>query len=137
MNDTPGVDLLGELWNEFHQEKPSLCNLLPGGQEVGVSSPGTTSGCFTYFAGAEVSSTDIAPSHFSVWSMPAGNYVICAFEAENFYLLTTNALNKARDYMFGVWMPNHNLVSEPFMAELYYDTTPEASKMEIWLKVKE
>lgn len=137
IGDTPGVDLLGELWNKFHQEKPSLSNILLHGQEAGVSSPGETSGCFTYFAGAEVSCADDTSANFSVWSMPKGNYVICSFEAENFYLLATNALNKARDYMFGVWMPNHNLVSELFMAELYYDTIPEASKMEIWLKIRE
>lgn len=49
-------------------------------------------------------------------------------------MLTTNALNKARDYMLGVWIPNHKLVIEPFMAELYYDTSPESTSMEIWLK---
>jgi AraC family transcriptional regulator len=137
IGDTPGVDLLGELWDKFHQQKLVMKNLLPNGQEAGVSSPGETPGFFTYFAGAELGSTDDTITDLSEWSMPHGNYVICTFEAENFYLLTTNALNKARDYMFGVWMPNHSLVSEPFMAELYYDTTPEASKMEIWLKVNE
>lgn len=137
MGDTPGVDLLGELWNKFHSLKSSISDILPNGQEVGVSSPGEIPECFTYFTGAEVSCINDMLSEFSVWSMPIGNYIICSFEAENFYLLTSNALNKARDYMFGVWMPNHNLATELFMAELYYDTTPEASKMEIWLKIEE
>lgn len=137
IDDTPGVDLLGELWNRFHQEKPLLRNMIPNGQEAGVSLPGEQPGCFTYFAGTEVSCIDDTGKEYAVWNMPVGNYIICSFEAENFYQLTTNALNKARDYMFGVWMPKHNLVSEPFMAEIYYDTTPEASMMEIWLKIKE
>lgn len=137
MNDTPGVDLLGELWDKFHHQKSSIHNIKLDGQDVGVSSPGETPDCFTYFVGAEVSSIDYTPTDFTEWHMPIGNYVICSFEAEDFYQLVTNALNKARDYMFGVWMPNHNLISELFMAELYYDTTPEASKMEIWLKIKE
>ncbi|HWT77102.1 MAG TPA: AraC family transcriptional regulator [Mobilitalea sp.] len=136
IDDTPGVDLLGELWNRFHEQKPSLSNIMSYGQEAGVSSPGERPGCFTYFAGAEVSCTDDIPDKYTVWSMPIGDYIICTFEAENFYLLTTNALNKARDYMFGVWIPAHKLATEFFMAELYYDTTPEASKMEIWLKIK-
>lgn len=57
---------------------------------------------------------------------------VCSFEAENFYLLTTNALNKAIDYMFGVWLPRHQLSSEPFMAEVYFDD----NIMEIWLKAQ-
>lgn len=131
--DTPGVDLLGELWNNFHGIKASMESLKPEGCEAGVSSPGELPGCFTYFAGAEVKKPE-EQTGFSNWLMPKGDYVVCCFEAENFYLLTTNALNKARDYMFGTWLPNHKLVSEPFMAELYYKTDPEASYMEIWLK---
>lgn len=69
--------------------------------------------------------------------LPSGTYAVCAFEAENFCLLTTNALNKARDYMFGVWLPNHQIAVEPFMAELYGLTTPEATAMEIWLRIKD
>jgi AraC family transcriptional regulator len=135
INDTPGIDFLSELWNKFHNQKELIPNFLPNANEVGASFPGQLEGNFTYFAGVEVNS-DILPNGFSNWSMPEGEYVICSFEAENFYLLTTNALNKARDYMFGVWLPNNKLTTEPFMAELYFDTTPEASTMEIWLKVK-
>jgi AraC family transcriptional regulator len=67
--------------------------------------------------------------------MPAGDYIICSFEAENFYLLTTNALNKARDYMFGVWLKNNGLAVEPFMAELYFDTSPDGTVMELWFRI--
>jgi len=121
--DTPGVDFLSELWHHFHDQKQSLTDLIPNGNEAGVSSPGVTSGCFTYFAGSEVNSL-IAQPGFTPWTMPVGEYVICSFEAESFYLLTTNALNKARDYMFKVWLPSHNLISDPFMVELYFNTSP-------------
>lgn len=137
MGDNPGVDLLGELWDKLHYQKPILNNLLLTGQEVGVSSPGESPGNFTYFAGVEVSNIDDSPIDYLIWVMPLGNYIICSFEAENFYLLTTNALNKARDYMFGVWLPNHNIAFEPFMAELYYDTSPVTSRMELWVKIKD
>lgn len=133
VSDTPGIDLLGELWNSFHEQKASIPGLLPGAPEIGVSSVGELPGCFTYFAGAEAETKDVIPEYHNC-SMPAGEYIVCCFEAENFFLLTTNALNKARDYMFGTWLPNHNIISEPFMAELYYKTSPEASYMEIWLK---
>jgi AraC-type DNA-binding domain-containing proteins len=135
ISDTPGIDYLSELWTRFHNEKSKVLNLLPGGNEAGASYSGKTPGCFTYFAGAEVS-TSAEQKDLATWILPKGNYSVCLFEAENFYLLTTNALNKARDYMFNVWLPNHKLACEPFMAELYFDTSPEASSMEIWLKTK-
>lgn len=135
INNTPGIDFLSELWNMFHNNKQIIKNLLPNGNEAGAAYPGEVEGNFTYFAGAEISDNTIQQG-FTRWTMPEGEYAVCSFEAENFYLLTTNALIKARDYMFGVWLPNHKLTTEPFMAELYFDTTPEASVMEIWLKTK-
>ena len=134
-SDTPGIDFLSELWTRFHDRKQTIGNLLQSGNEAGVAYPGESEGFFTYFAGAEVKD-DFVQQGFMRWTMPSGEYTVCSFEAENFFLLTTNALNKARDYMFGVWFPNHKLTTEPFMAELYFDTSPEASRMEIWLKTK-
>lgn len=133
--DTPGIDFLSELWNRFHDQKQTIENLLPNGNEVGAAYPGEAEGYFTYFAGAEASNNRIQPG-FVHWTMPSGEYAICSFEAKDFHMLTTNALNKARDYMFGVWLSNHKLTTEPFMAELYFDTEPDASVMEIWLKTK-
>ena len=93
-------------------------------------------GFFTYFTGGEVEEGELTEG-FINWDMPAGNYIICTFEAENFQLLVNEALNKARDYLFGVWLPKHTINTEYFMAELYYDITPEATKMELWVKIKE
>lgn len=138
ISDTPGIDYLSELWTRFHDQKSEIRNQLPKGNEIGVSFQGKKEGCFSYFAGTEVPDIPdiIEEPDYGHWTLPAGEYAVCLFEAENFYLLTTNALNKARDYMFGVWLPNHKLSSEPFMAELYFETLPEASTMEIWLKTK-
>ncbi len=135
ISDTPGIDFLSELWTRFHGQKSGIQNLLPNGNEAGAAYPGETKGCFTYFAGVEVDNNE-QQQGFAQWILPLGEYAVCSFEAENFYQLTTDALNKARDYMFSVWLPNHQLTTEPFMAELYFDTSPEASVMEIWLKTK-
>lgn len=135
VSDTPGIDFLSELWTRFHREKQMIQNLSSNGPEAGAAYPGKTKGNFTYFAGAEVSDNEIQQG-FTQWIMPSGEYAVCEFEAENFHSLTTIALNKARDYMFSVWLPNHHLTTEPFMAELYYDTVPEAWAMDIWLKIK-
>ncbi len=93
----------------------------------------TREGCFTYLP--ERKSASRRTADLETWVMPAGDYIICSFEAENFYLLTTNALNKARDYMFGVWLKNNGLAVEPFMAELYFDTSPDGTVMELWFRI--
>ena len=135
VSDTPGVDFLSELWTRFHKEKPMIRRLVPDGDEAGISSRGKTSDSFTYFAGAEVADHDEL-QNFDSWILPSGEYVSCVFEAENFYLLTTNALNKARDYMLGVWLPNHKVACEPFMAELYSNPSSEGYSMEIRFKIQ-
>ena len=135
MADTPGIDFLGELWTRLHQQKELIRHLVNGGNEAGISYPGEAAGCFSYFAGAEISEAEDQQG-FVRKSLPAGEYILCSFEAENFYLLTTNALNKARDYMLGVWLARHQITIEPMMIEIYGDTAPDASKMEIWFKIK-
>jgi AraC family transcriptional regulator len=135
ISDTPGIDFLSELWTRFHDKKSEVPNKLPAGKELGASFLGEEEGCFSYFAGTEV--TEIKEqAGFSNWILPSGEYAVCSFEAENFYLLTAEALNKARDYMLGVWLPGHKISCEPFMAELYSDTSPMGSGMEIWLKIR-
>ena len=134
ISDTPGIDFLSELWTLFHNKKQEIKNQLPPCNELGASFPGEQKGHFSYFAGTEVLE-NLDQTDFSHWILPAGKYAICAFESEDFYLLTTNALNKARDYMLGVWLPGHQLSCKPFMAELYFDTSPEATMMELWFQI--
>ena len=135
MSDTPGVDYLSQQWDRLHTKKNTIPNLIPKGNEIGVSYPGELEGCFTYFSGAEVDHFT-EQGDFTPWSLQVGEYVVCYFEAENFNLLTSNALMKARDYLFGVWLPNHQITTDLFMAELYFETSPEATVMEIWVKIK-
>jgi AraC family transcriptional regulator len=135
INDTPGIDFLGQLWNRLHQQKAKMLNVLPIGNELGMSYPGIQEGFFSYFAGVEISGSE-KQRGYEQMLLPTGSYVLCSIEAESFSLLTTNALNKARDYMLGVWLPNHKVSIEPFMAELYGDTSAESSSMEIWFQVK-
>ena len=132
--NTPGIDTLAELWARFHDQKERIKDPLPDGNTAGAAYPGKTKGHFAYFAGAEVKG-DTAQPGFDNWTLPNGDYVVCSFEAENFHQLTTDALQKAQGYMFNVWLPKHQLNSEPFMAELYTETSPEAATMEIWIKL--
>ena len=148
---SPGVDNLVALWNQFHRIKAAETRFLPGGPELGVSYPGPDDGTFTYFAGAEVKAPLDGAGDFETWTLPPGSYTVCEVEAESFQLLVTEALEKARDYLFGVWLPERRRCAQPFLAELYgaelnkeepepgYDPSriegdDAVSVMELWVK---
>jgi len=67
------------------------------------------------------------------WELPAADYIICSFEAENITELTTTALGKSMNYLFGTWLPKHGLSTQPFSAEKYVTVSPEMCKMELWV----
>lgn len=131
LGEATGVDVPGEVWRQFHERKGSI-NRLPGGRELGVAFMGDApEGSFTYFAGAEAP-PDADPGEFKGWQLPAREYVVFGFEAENFMELVTSALNKALNYS-GLWLKKHGMVNMLYVPELYYESTPEASSMELWL----
>lgn len=147
MDKVPSIDYLGELWKSHHHD---ICNKLPNiitnGAEIGISTQGKKSGYMTYFAGSEVSmhsnewlnnKDDIGEYENRV--LPAGNYLVCTFSAENFHSLTTDALDKAVFYLFNTWLPNHkNLRFDAFMAEIYDHRSlgvKESPEMDIWVRL--
>jgi len=135
VGETTGVDEPGVIWQRFHQVKQHIPRV-PNGREIGASHMGDApSGCFCYFAGAEIDSKDSAAiaENFRIWTLPANDYLICGFEAENFEELVTVALNKAIKYM-GLWQSKHNLKHEDFGAEIYFNVPDEADAayMEMW-----
>ncbi len=135
LGEATGIDMPGEVWNRFHTIKHSIPRI-SGGRELGAAYLGDApKGCFTYFAGAEVEDKT-EDSRFQKWVLPAGNYIVCGFEAENFELLVTVALNKAVKYSIH-WLEKHNLKMDAYSPEMYYDSTPEATYMELWLPVLE
>lgn len=132
-SENPGIDFLAELWNSFHSKKNEITNLKQGGNEIGVGNPSEIAGYLHYFVGTEIE-TSGTQKDFKYFEMPMGNYVVCAIEAENFHLLVTDALDKAVKYMYSTWLIKNEVKTEPFMVELYLDTTPEGAAMEIWFK---
>lgn len=129
-----GVDPLDTLWRDFHQKRVSELLLADDVEEIGVTHPCTDDGYFLYFAGAKAESSAI-PTDFTSLELPAGEYIVCTFEAETFEALVMDVLYKAQQYLFGTWLPGHNLQTEPFCAERYASHTPQTTSMEIWLKV--
>jgi AraC family transcriptional regulator len=126
------VDGLSKVWDDFHEGKPSIQGLRNGGDELGVAYGGTKPGYYRYFAGAEAVSGE-APEGYSTWELSEGEYIVCAFEAEGFEQLVTDALYKAQRYVFEIWLPKHNLSCKPFSIERYADHRPDTTGMEIWV----
>jgi len=129
-----GVDPLETLWNTFHEQKSTICVLTVGGDELGVSYPSSEEGYFNYFAGAKAECT-LAPDGYKIWELPQGDYIVCYFEAENFEALIMDALYKAQQYIYNIWLSNHQLRTESFCVEHYASHNPETTSMEIWLKL--
>ncbi len=133
LSETTGVDVPGLLWDKFHDQKADIQGLVPNGIELAVSLSGKIEKHFTYFVGASAMPEAKASGDFEVWELPAAEYVICSFEAENFAELTSSALYKSMNYLFDIWLPKHGLTAQPFSVEKYYATNPEVRKMEIWV----
>ncbi|MFT3983862.1 MAG: AraC family transcriptional regulator [Lachnospiraceae bacterium] len=127
-----GVDVLGTLWDAFHNSKPAIPFIKENGDELGVMYAGTRDGYYRYFAGAEAT-TDQAPEGFSSWELKEGEYIVCSFEAEDFEHLVMDAVYKAHKYLFETWLPNHKLLPAAFAVERYASHSPETTCMEVWV----
>ena len=103
-------------------------------EEIGVSYPCSEEGYFCYFAGGTAQAA-VIPENISSWELPQGDYIVCSFEAENFKELVMDALYKAQQYLYQVWLPNKNLSTDFFCAERYSSHSPETTSMEVWLKL--
>jgi AraC family transcriptional regulator len=136
VGESTGVDVPGQLWKRYHMEKASIAANLNTAVEMGMShGEGTAQNLFTYFAGGLVQNIpDWLQDGFVKRELPAGEYIVCRVEAENFEDLVTAALDQAGKYLFGIWLPRHNLTTEPFSAEKYYRDLEGMACMEIWVK---
>ena len=136
VGESTGVDVPGQLWKRYHRMKTSMSANINTNIEMGMShTQDAAQGLFTYFAGGLAQNI---PYHqqedFVKRELPAGEYIVCRIEAENFEDLVTDALNQSGKYLFGTWLPNHNLTTEPFSAEKYYRELKGMACMEIWVK---
>lgn len=132
--ETTGISAPGQIWDDFHKEKDSVSCLTSAGTELGASMMSEENdGTFIYFAGASVYSKAPVPDGFTAWELPAGEYVVCQFEAESFVELRNSAIDKALKYLLETWLPGHQLQIQPFSAEKYTGVTANPASMEIWV----
>lgn len=135
LGERTGIDTPGLLWKRFHEEKAKMEGYMQPEIELGLSgSADAGAGTFSYFAGGLAKAVpESLASGFVKRELPAGEYVVCAIEAERFEELVTKALDQAGKYLFGTWLPKHGLATLPFSAEKYDRTSQEARRMEIWV----
>lgn len=134
--ESTGIDVPGQLWTRFHREKSVLEEYVNSAIELGMSYMAEPEkGTFKYFAGTFLQEVPENMYDFITQELPAGNYIVCKIEAESFEKLVTEALDKAVKYLFGTWLPNHQLTTEPFSAEKYYLNCDCRNYMEIWVKI--
>ena len=134
LGETTGIDVPGVLWDKFHKQKDTIKGLAPNGIELAVSAMGENEGgTFAYFTGASAKQDAIACDDVVTWELPAAEYIVCSFEAESFTESTTSVLGQSMNYLFGIWLPKHNLSAQPFSAEKYTNVNTEMSKMELWV----
>lgn len=126
-----GVATAGILWEAFHREKPNIVNILPMGSELGViSQKKVREGCCNYFAGTEVQNL-LDSGKYASFLLPAGEYIICRFEAESYSILVGSAMVKALTFM-KYWLKRHNLSCTAFAAEMYFPSITDTCLMELW-----
>lgn len=126
------ISFAAKLWNEFHQVKSEIPHLKKLGNEFGTLYLGKAKeGYCTYMAGAEAEYGTAAEGYSTV-ELPAEEYVVCKFEAENFEELTKSAVYKTQTFM-GHWMKNHKLTTTDFAGEMYYPATDDCAYMEHWM----
>lgn len=133
--ESTGIDIPGQLWNQYHAEKESMAIDFDEDIELGMShSADPVHGTFTYFAGGLVRTVP-EQIHKGVvkQELLPGQYVICRIEGESFQQLVSSALNQALKYLFEVWLPHHNLTTQPFSAEKYYRRAKDIAYMELWV----
>lgn len=134
LGETTGIDVPGQLWDKFHNKKTAIRGLAPDGAEFGVASFNSGSkGVFTYFAGAAAVPGAAENGEFAFWELPAGEYIVCSFEAEGLEDLVNIALHKSMHYLFDTWLPKKNLWAQPFCAEKYVNPVSEVCRMELWV----
>ena len=128
MGERTGVDESDAIWKKFFDALKDIPHI-PGGRILGVSYHGDApDGYSTYFIGVEPCEED---SRFVSWQLPAREYVICSFEADNPKQLMAS-MGKMMKFTRG-WLKSHGLIADGFFPEMYDHHTPEMAYMEMWI----
>ena len=130
LGERPGVSAAEDIWKEFYSVREDI-PCIPGGRHIGVCFQGDApQGYTSYFAGTEVEQA-AENARYETWQLPAREYAVCGFEAEDFHQLAPSALGKAMKFT-RLWLKKHGLTADGFFPEMYYPGLPDTPYMELW-----
>jgi len=136
LGERPEVSGPAAIWEKFFNVLGDI-PCIPCGRQVGVSyHGGAPDGYSTYFAGAEVEA-GTTDARFANWQLPAREYIVCEYEAENFKQLMVSLGIMMKFTRF--WLKKHGLMADGFFPEIYYQNIPDAhyAYMEMWIPFRE
>ena len=117
-----GQDNPGMAWDAFHAKKETISGKSTPSVECGISMGGEEEGTFRYLAAAKVEAITEAHKGLDTFTIPAGDYVVCTFSAEDFFQMTNSALDAAIGYLMQTWLPNSDYtMNAQYMVERYDD----------------
>jgi len=139
LGEKTGVSEPAVIWDRFFSVLNDI-PCIPYGRRVGVSyHGGAPDGYSTYFVGAEVDAAaiDSVGSRFASWQLPARDYIVCEYEAENFKQLIASLGIMMKFTRF--WLKKHGLTADGFFPEIYYRNIPDVNYayMEMWIPFRE
>lgn len=133
--ESPSVDPLEDIWNKVHAVKKNIEKYMPEGNEIGISLNIGESEKLKYFAGVETRE-EIKNDELENYILTSRSYIICKFEAENFYTLITETIDKVYKYMH-LWITRKEIQVEHTAIEVYYGSSPDKTYMELWIPIVE
>jgi len=132
LGERPAVSGPAAIWDRFYEVAGEI-PCVPGGRKVGVSYHGDApEGYSTYFVGAEA---EVVDTRFVSWQLPAREYVVCGYEAEDFPQLIGSMGKMMKFTRF--WLREHGLTAGGFFPEVYYSGVQGGhAYMEMWIPFK-
>lgn len=130
----PKINPLIDIWREIEKDENLLPYIMRDKGGIDVLTQGSEADKFQYFVGLQANEE---VDGYESWLMPKGNYIVCEYEAENFDKLVSEALYKASSYVFEVWLPTHNIQTEGFLVQKYFNPRSESCYIELWVKIKD
>ena len=139
LGERPEVSGPAAVWDKFFEIIDDIPRI-PNGRRVGVSyNGGAPEGYASYFAGAEINYCEayLNDARFASWVLPAREYVVCEYEAEDFSKLM-DSLGKMMKFT-RLWLKKHGLTADGFFPEMYFESPKGASHafMEMWIPFRE
>lgn len=140
-NTKKGFFAIPRLWHKLHKAKDKIKNRTDMDYIVGINdysgelSEKEAHPSFDYYAAVEVSKADDIDEDMSIFTLPAGKYVVFIYKGK-----AKDSMETVMDYIYKEWFPKSNSqLNEKARADFirYGEKTDEKgeSRIEVWVPV--